>query len=216
MAATIIAKNPEAYGFSIAIGEPYRFDEVIVNESTDLRLIARCAGCSYDVIKELNPEIKRWVTPPQDTTYSLRIPFGSKKAFLDSFAAVPPEQKIKWERHLVQRGETLTSISKKYHTSTEAISEVNRLKKNRITPGKHILIPVELAGKTQDLSYLTLIQQGSKQQQILYRVRRGETLGTIARTHNVTISDIRDWNKGLGKTIRAGQKIKLVVDVDQI
>ena len=216
MAATIIAKNPEAYGFSIANGLPYKFDEVVVNESTDLRLIARCAGCTYEELKELNPELKRWVTPPQDTTYSLRIPSGSKQAFLDSFAAIPPEQKIKWERYLVQKGETLSSVAKKFHTNPESISEVNGLKKNRLTPGKHILIPIELAGKTQDLTYLSVNQQGSKLQPILYRVRRGETLGVIARNHNVTISDIREWNKGIGKTIRAGQKLKLVVDVDQI
>jgi LysM repeat protein len=65
------------------------------------------------------------------------------------------------------------------------------------------------------MSYLTT-SQVSKQQQILYRVRRGETLTKIARRHNVTVSDIHEWNKGIGKTVRAGQKIKLVVDVDQI
>ncbi len=58
--------------------------------------------------------------------------------------------------------------------------------------------------------------QGSRQQEILYRVRRGETLVRIAKRHNVTVADIREWNKELGKTVRAGQRIKLVVDVDQI
>jgi membrane-bound lytic murein transglycosylase D len=59
-------------------------------------------------------------------------------------------------------------------------------------------------------------EQGGKQQQILYRVRRGETLLKIARKHNVSVADIKEWNKGLGRSVRAGQKIKLVVDVDQI
>jgi membrane-bound lytic murein transglycosylase D len=63
MAATILAKNPEAYGFSINSIEPFNFDEVVVDQSTDLRLIARCADCTYEEVKELNPEIKRWVTP---------------------------------------------------------------------------------------------------------------------------------------------------------
>ena len=57
--------------------------------------------------------------------------------------------------------------------------------------------------------------QGAKQQ-IVYRVRRGETLTKIAIKHNVSVADIREWNKGIGKSVRAGQKIKLVVDVDQI
>jgi membrane-bound lytic murein transglycosylase D len=105
MAATIIAKNPEAYGFTVNAVDPFQYDEVVIEESTDLRLIARCAGSTYQEVKELNPEIKRWVTPPQIDTYTLRIPFGTKETFLANFAAIPPEQKIKWERHEVKKGE---------------------------------------------------------------------------------------------------------------
>jgi len=215
MAATIIAKNPGAYGFIASKYDPYKFDEVVVEQSTDLRLIARCAGCSYGELKELNPEIRRWVTPPQFSRYTLRIPAGKKETFLANYAAIPPEQKIKWERHEVRKGDTLAGLAKQYNTTPEAIRDINGLRKNRITPGKHVLIPVDINSKTQDMSYLTP-EQGSKQQQILYRVRRGETLSRIARRHNVTVADIREWNKGIGSSVRAGQKIKLVVDVDQI
>lgn len=215
MAATIIAKNPEAYGFSVSTVEPYKYDEVVFEESTDLRLIARCSNCTYQEIKDLNPEIKRWVTPPQVDKYTLRIPFGRKEAFLANFAAIPPEQKIKWERHEVKKGETLSSLAKQYNTNQDAIRDINGLKKGRIAPGKHLLIPIDINGKNHDTDYLSM-GQVNKQQQILYRVRRGETLVKIAKSHNVTVADIREWNKGMGKSIRAGQKIKLVVDNDQI
>jgi len=216
MAATIIAKNPEAYGFTVSNVEPYKFDEVVIEDSTDLRLVARCAGCTYEEIKELNPELRRWVTPPQIKNYTLRIPSGKKEAFLANFAAIPPEQKIKWDRHEVKRGETLAAIAKQYNTTPEAISDINGLKKNRIKPGKHLLIPSDINnGKALDVNYLTP-QQGSKQQKILYRVRRGETLSKIARRNNVSIADIKEWNKGIGKSLRAGQKIRLVVDSDSI
>jgi membrane-bound lytic murein transglycosylase D len=162
MAATIIAKNPEAYGFAVAGYEPFKYDEVIIEESTDLRLVARCAGCTYEEIKELNPEIKRWVTPPQYSRYTLRIPAGKKEEFLTNYAAIPPEQKIKWERHEVKRGETLAALAKQYSTTPEAIRDINGLKKSRITPGKHLLIPVNINGKTQDASYLTP-EQGARQ-----------------------------------------------------
>jgi membrane-bound lytic murein transglycosylase D len=215
MAATIIAKNPEAYGFSITSVNPYKYDEVVIEESTDLRLIARCADCTYQDIKELNPEIKRWVTPPHYDRYTLRIPVGKKETFIANYAAIPPEQKIRWERHEVRKGETLSSLAKEYNTNLEAIRDINGLKKGRIAPGKHLLIPIDMNGKNHDPSYLSMGQAG-KQQQILYRVRRGETLNRIAKKHNVTIADIREWNKGLGISVRAGQKIKLVVDTDQI
>jgi membrane-bound lytic murein transglycosylase D len=215
MAATIIAKNPEAYGFTASAYDPFKFDEVVIEESTDLRLIARCANCTYEEIKELNPEIRRWVTPPQYNRYTLRLPSGKKETFLVNYAAVPPDQKIKWERHEVTRGETLAGLAKQYSTTQEAIRDVNGLKKNRLTPGKHLLIPKGINGKSQDVAYLT---QGEvvRHQQILYRVRRGETLSKIARKHNVTVADIKEWNKGIGNSVRTGQKIKLTVDVDQI
>jgi membrane-bound lytic murein transglycosylase D len=215
MAATIIAKNPAAYGFSASPNDPYKFDEVVVEESTDLRLIARCADCTYEEIKQLNPELRRWVTPPQFDRYTVRIPAGKKEKFQANYAAIPPEQKIKWERHEVRSGETLVALAAEYNTTPDTIREINGLKKNRVTPGKHLLIPVGISGKTQDPSYLAP-EQGGKQQQILYRVRRGDSLSKIARNHNVTVADIREWNRGLGKSVRAGQKIKLVVDVDQI
>lgn len=216
MAATIIAKNPVAYGFSAAIAEPYKYDEVIIEESTDLRMIARCAGCTYEEIKELNPAIRRWVTPPQYSSYPLRIPVGKKDAFLANYAMIPPEQKIKWERHEVKRGETLAALAKRYNTTPQAIQDINGLPKNRIQPGKHLLIPVDINAKNRDVSFLSPEQHGGNRQQILYRVRRGETLSKIARKHSVSVADIREWNQSLGQSVRAGQKIKLMVDVDQI
>ncbi len=217
MAATIIAKNPEAYGFSVSTNEPYKFDEVVLDESADLRLVARCANCTYEDIKELNPEIKRWITPPQYDHYTLRLPVGKKEAFLANYAAIPPEQKIKWERHEVKRGETLVSIAKNYNTTPQTLRDVNGLKKKGVAPGKHILIPISAGNAPQDMSYISAGAGGAaRPQQILYRVRRGETLSKIAKKHNVTIADIKGWNKGIGSSVRAGQKIKLVVDVDQI
>jgi len=214
MAATIIAKNPEAYGFAIQPYDLFVFDEVIISESIDLRLAARCAGTTYDVIKELNPELKRWVTPPDATNYVLRVPKGTGAQFSASFASIPSDQKIRWERHLVAKGETLAGIATQYNTSPEAIRDINNLKKNRIIPGKHLLIPVDANAKQQDVSYLSPDQTGKKQQ-ILYRVRRGDNLTRIASKHDVTVADIRQWNDGI-RSVRAGQKIKLVVDVDRI
>jgi membrane-bound lytic murein transglycosylase D len=214
MAATIIAKNPEAYGFTVQPYDLFVYDEVFITESIDLRLAARCAGTTYEVIKELNPELKRWVTPPDATNYVLRVPKGTGAVFSATFASVPADQKIRWERHLVAKGETLAGIATQYNTSPEAIRDINNLKKNRIIPGKHLLIPVDANAKQQDVSFLSPDQNGKKQQ-ILYRVRRGDNLTRIASKHDVTVADIRQWNAGI-RSVRAGQKIKLVVDVDRI
>ena len=94
------------------------------------------------------------------------------------------------------------------------IREVNGLRRNRVIPGKHLLVPLDTIGRTQDISAL-MPDSAGKRQQILYRVRRGDSLSRIARQHDVSVSDIRAWNNGI-RTLRAGQKIKLVVDVGSI
>jgi membrane-bound lytic murein transglycosylase D len=114
MAATIIAKNPLAYGFTVSTYEPFTYDEIVLEESADLRLIAQCANCTYQEIKELNPEIRRWVTPPHFSRYTLRLPAGRKETFLENYAAVPAEQKIKWERHEVRQGDSLAGLAKQW------------------------------------------------------------------------------------------------------
>ncbi len=214
MAATIIAKNPEAYGFSKPPVDKYAYDTVVIGECVDLRLVARSAGCTYEEIKELNPSLRRWITPPQDAAYELHIPKGRKDTFLANYAAIPAEEKIQWERHRVTSRDTLTSIADRYRSTPEAIRDINGLKGNRITPGRHLLIPVGISGRT--LAQTTMPPHLGRKQEILYRVRRGETLWKIAQSHNVTVADIREWNKGIGRSVRVGQKIKLVVDVDQI
>ncbi len=214
MAATIIAKDPEAYGFSLPPVESFVFDEVVLHESADLRLIARCAGTTYEILKELNPELKRWVTPPDVKEYVLRLPQGSKDRFEEAYQSVPHDQKVRWERHLVLKGENVASIAQEYNASPETIRDINGLKRNRVSAGRHLLIPVDTAGTSQDSALLSPDRTGRKQQ-ILYRVRRGDNLIRIARKHDVTVADIRGWNHGI-RTIRAGQKIRLIVDVDRI
>ncbi len=216
MAATIIAKNPEAYGFISSKIEPFTYDVVAIEECIDLRLVAKCVECTYQEIKDLNPELKRWVTPPHFTNYTLRIPAGRKDIFLANYTAIPPEQKIRWERHEVKKGDSLASLAKHYNTTIESIRDINRIRNSRLDPGRHILIPIDLNGKDRNLNYLTTAQQAVRQQQILYRVRRGETLQRIAKKHNVTVANIREWNTGINTSVRVGQKIKLIVDTDLI
>jgi membrane-bound lytic murein transglycosylase D len=85
MAATIIAKNPEAYGFDVPAVDPYVYDEAVITGSADLRLVAQCAGTTYEIIKELNPELKRWITPPDADRYVLRLPEGTGEAFRHNY-----------------------------------------------------------------------------------------------------------------------------------
>ena len=80
LAATIILRNPQAYGFQVPDHKPLSFDVVELRKSTDLRVIAELINSSYSRIKLLNPEIKGHLTPPR--SYKLKIPEGTKKIFV--------------------------------------------------------------------------------------------------------------------------------------
>jgi hypothetical protein len=101
MAASLIARDPAAYGFQIPEVEPLRYDEVAIWESVDLNFVAYCTGSTYQTIKSLNPEINGKSTPPNISPYLLKIPEGKSKTFLARSTAfrsaalpIPWEEKV--------------------------------------------------------------------------------------------------------------------------
>jgi len=82
MAATLIGKNPSQYGFHIAYQQPLAYEEVVVRRQTPLTWIAKASGVSTNQIRGLNPELRRDVTPPGSSAYRVKLPVGTKQAFL--------------------------------------------------------------------------------------------------------------------------------------
>ena len=90
IAASLIANNPQDFGFDeIDYHEPLIFDEVKLDSPIDLSVAAECAGVSLDEMKKLNPELRRWCTPPDVSDYNLRIPIGTKERFSTALASSP-------------------------------------------------------------------------------------------------------------------------------
>jgi membrane-bound lytic murein transglycosylase D len=143
IAATLIAMNPAAYGFDPVVEErPLEFDVVTVNECIDLDALADCAATDVTTIRELNPELVQWCTPPGMKQYSLRIPPGRSARFKEKFASVPETQKRDWIVHTVRRGETLGGIAARYGISVAAVQETNRKIGKRLSVGSQVVIPV--------------------------------------------------------------------------
>ena len=144
IAAALVAKDPEKYGFiDVEYQEPLRYEKVKVPELTDLSLIARACETSLEEIKDLNPELRRGVTPPNETEYEIKIPFGGKDLFLENFEALQPLKKFQFKTHLVKKGESLKGIVKHYRVDLEPLLEINHLDKtSRISKGETLLIPI--------------------------------------------------------------------------
>jgi len=216
IAAALIAKDPEKYGFvGIEYQEPLRYEKAKVPEVTDLRLVARACEVTIDEIKDLNPELSRWCTPPSFPDYEIKIPFGKKELFLKNFEILSPGQKFQFKTHVVKKGETLSKIAKLYRLDLEPILEINRLnKKSRLSAGMNLLIPLP---KDQDLKPDRVAKEKSdgmdrhsKSVETIYTIKKGDTLWSIADEMGVNIGALTRWNNlHPEKKLIPGDKLKI-------
>ncbi|MET0406675.1 MAG: LysM peptidoglycan-binding domain-containing protein [Cystobacter sp.] len=148
IAAALIAKHPSAFGFAdeeFAYEPALAFDEVKLTEATDLDVVARAAGASVMEVQELNPELRRWCTPPASVKnpYTLRLPKGTRQRFTENFAQLSTRERLTFRVHRVKRGDTLSQIALNYGTAPEAILQMNQLKSLRtLKLNAELVIPV--------------------------------------------------------------------------
>ncbi len=145
MAATIIGKNPEKYGFHVTDFEPEIVWEVVtVKRCLDLKTVAKGIGSSLSQMKLLNPELLRNYTPPSAKKYDLKIPVGKTEKFWAAYPKMKSPKETSWVRHKIRRGETVSTIASRFGVSQYAILEANNLRSSRIYAGKTLIVPVPL------------------------------------------------------------------------
>jgi membrane-bound lytic murein transglycosylase D len=161
IAAALVVKDPEKYGFTnIEYEEPLRYEKVKVPELTALSVVAKACETSLDEIKDLNPELQRGVTPPHEVEYEVNIPFGKKDLFQKNFEALQPLEKFEFKTHLVKKGDTLKGIAKSYRVDLEPLLEINQLNKtSRIFEGTTLFIPIS---KDEKINPLTMAQNKNR------------------------------------------------------
>lgn len=209
MAATIIAKNPEKFGFSLSYYEPMKFDTVLIDRSTDLRVVARIVHTPYETVKELNPELKKGMTPPLYPNYPLRIPEGTKSIFEENFGKVPEYTKVLKQKHRVRRGETLLSLSKRFGVPVQDLADTNGLEQgSKLKRGKILIIPLGKADQSGEntpvVSPKSSLKMGATlqkcnrcrtgQRYTSYKVKKGDTLYHISKKYDVAIASLKKLN----------------------
>ena len=193
VAVTIMAKNPEQYGLDdVNRDRPVPHDTVKIDYPIDLRLVAECVDATPQELQELNPSLLR-LTTPKDQPFELHLPAGKKDKFLTSIAQIPADKRVWWRYHKVEAGETLASVARTYHTSAKAISEANNLDDEPLQPEAKLIIPIA-PGKTTDSStYARAITR--------YKVRRGDTVTSVAAEFGVSPKMVRVWNRLKGDSV---------------
>ena len=205
LAAVVIAKNPEAYGFTPSTTVPREHDVVRLDYPVDLETAAKAAGASVDDLKMLNPELRRWVTPMDRGDYPLRVPKGSSSAFSEAIAAVPEDERVQFGTHVVRRGDTLSQIARRYGASLQALLAANRLTtRSVIQPGQVLTVPVP-PGSGGRMVREAYALDGED----IYVVQRGDTLGQIAKSFRMSLGMLREMNDMSARATRIypGQRL---------
>jgi membrane-bound lytic murein transglycosylase D len=214
LASMVIARNPEHYGFSLTRAEPPASDSVTVTGPVDLRRVSEWAGVPTDEVQRLNPELRRLTTPVKSDPFILKVPAGTGATVSQRLADLQPEEVTSLQWHTVRKGETLQSVANKLKVRRTNLAEANYLKPTaRLRPGQRLVIPREpttlLATGTgrpeQGLAparpatdavpaAAPASNPNAEPTRVTYRVRRGDTLSSIARSFRTTVAALRSWN----------------------
>ena len=227
IATTIINRNAEAFGFNETYEvEPYSYDVVEVAPLMSLKKLAEAANMSLEKLKDYNPELLRWATPPGGN-YQLKLPEGNKNSFLANYQEIPKNKRSQGVAvHRVSRGETLGYIARKYGSSVRGIYETNEGLSSTIHPGQKIIVPLA-PGSSPKIAAQTPNNDDQKESssassrsdnsssdngksKILYTVKSGDTVGHIAEWFDVQSSQVRAWNN-TSNTINVGETLTIYV-----
>jgi peptidoglycan lytic transglycosylase D len=194
---TIIAKNPAQYGLAdVEPDPPLDSDVVTVHYPVDLRLVAECVDAPVETLADLNPSLLR-MTTPKDEDFDLRLPAGTRSKYEQAILAIPVDKRVWWRYHKVAPGETLASIAAKYHTRAQAIAEANDLEGKELSPDAKLIIPVAPGKGGGELVYAKRATR--------YRVRKGDTVLSVADDFGVPPEKLRQWNRLRGNDLRKGR-----------
>jgi len=144
MAAAILSKHPEAFGFRKEEIEAERWTEyerVNVPHAVELEAVARAAELSTKELHELNPELRRSCTPPRG--YAVKLPLGSTEAFEKNWPSIGPAASLGFAHHTLVKGEGVAAVAAAYGVPSATIIQMNGLKAGkRVKPGTELVIPL--------------------------------------------------------------------------
>lgn len=206
LATLLIVRDPEKYGFDLPEPLPtVAYESFEVGRHVRLADLDRALGLESKTLAGLNPELRRDTTP--GTSYALKLPravassFGAQLAALPPYAPPPEESHA---RHRVRRGETLSTIARRYRTSVGAIARANNLRsRHQIRVGQRLKIP-QRGGSRPVLAAASTTAASWR-----HTVRRGDSLWSLASRYGTNVDRIKRDNELRGDQLVVGQKLKI-------
>ena len=210
LAVILIAKNPEKYGFKgIKPDAPMSYDVVQVPTATSLQLVADATDSNVDYIRNLNPELKRDITPRGDV-YDVRIPAGRAKHFASLIQRIPPERRETARLISVAPGEDWQSIANRTGFNAAQLQTMNSgvdLKSTTklVAPSSGMKL-TKWVRSTGTPANGTAAPAGLDK----VRARKGDTIASMAAARNLDPNEVARLNGiPVDSELRAGQEIKI-------
>ena len=202
MAATIVSKAPELFGFTgLQRDSPLAFERVELPDPLSLTSAAKCARTTRATLRQLNPELRRGTTPPQRNLrkYDLRVPVGKAEGFLDCYRWLPASEKqVAWFEYTVRPNDNISTIASEFGVKPWVVANANNLRNpNRIFPGQRLHIPGFQGSGSGAAS------------NAVYTVKPGDSLSSIAHRFGLKVKQLRKLNDLKGDLIVAGQRLAL-------
>ncbi len=200
IAATLIAKNPTAYGFLPPDGDRHEFDETLITKPVQLAAITKHTGISLEELKRLNPELRRNIVPKsKGPGYHLKVPVGMGALVATQQATFPvwtqpPPPPTQWYR--VRRGDSLSVVARRFRMKVRQLKNMNNLSSNLIRVGKRLRV----RGADEDYADDKILW---------YRVRYGDSLGKIASRFGTSVRKIKQLNKLSTHLIFPGDRLRV-------
>ena len=188
------------------------FETVNISSQLDLSRAAELAEIELNDLYNLNSGFNRWATSPEGP-HRLLMPTDKVENFRNALSALPEDQRVRWERHNVKFGETLSEIALKYNTTSDQIKLANDITSNMIRVDSYLMIPVsnqarEKYQKSESQRKITKQNKTRNGNKIEHTVKRGESLWLLSRRYDVDINTIAGWNGISPKDILSiGEKI---------
>jgi membrane-bound lytic murein transglycosylase D len=198
VAVTIMAKNPEQYGLDhLEKDQPQPYETVKIDYPVDLRLVAECVDASATDLQDLNPSLLR-MTTPKDRTFDLHVPAGTSDKFEVTIAAIPTDMRVWWRYHKVQPGDTLVTVAHTYRSTPKAIAEANNLDDSSdLSPDSKLIIPIAAGRRSTTEDAATYSHRATR-----YKVRKGDTVQSVADNFGIPPAMVRKWNHIKGDSLK--------------
>ena len=212
-----IVTNPQMYGLSLPDipNHPY-FVTVTTARDIDVTMAAKLAGMPVEEFRSLNPSFAKPVilgaTNPQ-----ILLPFDNATAFqrnLKSYSGALSS----WTTYTVTERSRPAAIAEKIGVDADTLMSVNRIPAGmRLKPGSTIVVPrnddddEDISADVAESAVLAVEPDVPDTRKMVIRVRRQQSITTFADRYNVSVAQVRAWNRTHRDSIMPGQVMVLHV-----